>query len=259
MGTSNLQHIPYMAELFRLVEPQKILDIGVGFGRWGIVAHEFLDVWYDKVNPLDWTLKIDGIEAFEPNIQDYHKHFYNNIFLGDAKEKIYELDDDYDLMIFGDVLEHFTKEDGELLLQIGLKKSRYVIVAVPLGENWEQDEIYGNIYEKHLASWYVDEFRLFHCVEGKLFKDYIDRTHGVFLLSIDNMSIPNDYIFDYYSFPNSQREQELLEMKNSNCQYEQELLEIKNSKTWKMIESLKANYFINKIFSRLLSRIMKEQ
>ena len=177
MGSSNWQHIPYMVELFRLIEPKKILDIGVGFGRWGIVAREFLDVWYGRVHPTDWALRIDGVEAFEPNINDYQKHFYTNIFLGDAKQKIIDLDDDYDLIIFGDVLEHFTKEDGKNLLETALKKSRYVIVAVPLGENWEQDEMYGNIYERHLASWYMDDFKSFYCVQGKLFKDFDNRPH----------------------------------------------------------------------------------
>jgi hypothetical protein len=243
MGSSNWQHIPYMVELFRIIEPKKILDIGVGFGRWGIVAREFLDVWYGKVHPSDWSLIIDGIEAFEANIQDYQKHFYTNIFLGDAKEKIYDLDDDYDLIIFGDVLEHFTKEDGENLLKISLKKSRYVIVAVPIGENWEQDEMYGNIYERHLASWYVDEFKSFHCTQGKLFRDFIDRPHGVFLLSLNSPSIASDYIFDYYDSATSQ------------CQ--QELLEIKKSRTWKVIEILKSNYLLKAIFGKILSFIIK--
>ncbi|WP_016953212.1 methyltransferase domain-containing protein [Anabaena sp. PCC 7108] len=243
MGTSNWQHIPYMVEIFRLVEPQKILDIGVGFGRWGIVAREFLDVWYGKVHPVNWTLRIDGIEAFEPNIEDYQKYFYTNIFLGDAKEKIYDLDDDYDLIIFGDVLEHFTKEDGENLLKISLKKSRYVVVAVPLDEDWEQDEMYENLYEKHLAAWYADDFKSFHCVQGKLFRDYINRSHGVFLLSLNSSSIPNDYIFDYYD--------------STNSQWQQELLEIKKSRTWKIIKLLKSNYFLKGIFSKLLSVITK--
>jgi hypothetical protein len=166
-----------------------------------------------------------------------------NILLGDAKEKIYDLDDDYDLIIFGDVLEHFTKEDGENLLKISLKKSRYVIVAVPIGENWEQDEMYGNIYERHLASWYVDEFKSFHCTQGKLFRDFIDRPHGVFLLSLNSPSIASDYIFDYYDSATSQ------------CQ--QELLEIKKSRTWKVIEILKSNYLLKAIFGKILSFIIK--
>ena len=35
MGTSNWENIPYCIVIIRKVNPRKVLDVGVGFGRWG--------------------------------------------------------------------------------------------------------------------------------------------------------------------------------------------------------------------------------
>jgi len=45
MPTSNWQNISYNIDLIRKIKPQSILDVGVGFGRWGILLREFLELW----------------------------------------------------------------------------------------------------------------------------------------------------------------------------------------------------------------------
>lgn len=44
MGTSNWQHISDCIEIIRDINPKTILDVGTGFGRWGILSREFLEV-----------------------------------------------------------------------------------------------------------------------------------------------------------------------------------------------------------------------
>jgi|LGOV01.1.fsa_nt_gb SAM-dependent methyltransferase len=180
MATSNWQHIPYCVELFRKFEPKSILDIGVGFGRWGILAREFLDVWYGRSTPEQWKLRVDGIEAFEPLISDYHYTFYNRIHIGDAFDVLPKMGE-FDLVILGDVLEHFSPDRAMLVLQRCKIIGKLVLLAIPLGEDWHQDETDGNPYERHLSFWTEDQLTTPDLCQKKIFQDFSERPFGVFL------------------------------------------------------------------------------
>jgi SAM-dependent methyltransferase len=192
MGTSNWQNISYCIELIRRMNPQRILDVGVGFGRWGILSREFLEVWNQKIYSKDWDLQIDGIEIFEPNIEEYHKYFYSNIFKADAASFVKNIKDNYDLIIIGDMLEHLEKEKGLEFLSDCLCKTKYLLLNIPIGGKWEQDELYGNKYERHLSTWKLRDFKPFNIITKKFFRDYIYRRFAVLILSYKENDLPPD-------------------------------------------------------------------
>lgn len=99
MGTSNWQHIPFCVEVLMRIEPRRVLDVGVGFGRWGIIVREFCDVWFGRVLPEQWSVYVEGIEAFAPSISSYHSSFYNKIWVGDAVEVFSRIDKSWDVVI----------------------------------------------------------------------------------------------------------------------------------------------------------------
>jgi hypothetical protein len=96
-----------------------------------MIVREFCDVWFSRVFKDQWLVHLEGIEAFPKSITDYHRHFYNEIHLGDAAEVIPTLDGPWSVTIYGDVLEHFTKEKAHELLNLSLDRSDYVIVSTP--------------------------------------------------------------------------------------------------------------------------------
>ncbi len=183
MGTSNWQQIPFCIDALMKMEPHRVLDVGVGFGRWGMIVREFCDVWFSRVFRDDWKVELEGIEAFPRSITDYHRAFYNRIHLGDAAEVIPTLPGPWSVTIYGDVLEHFTPEKARELLNFSLDHSEYVIVNIPIGEEHPQGEAYGNVYERHLSSWHAHDFVPFGLVRQLLLKDYIGRDYGSFILS----------------------------------------------------------------------------
>ncbi|WP_136605788.1 class I SAM-dependent methyltransferase [Paenibacillus dokdonensis] len=184
MGTSNWQNLSYCVELIRQVAPGRILDVGVGFGRWGMICREFLDVWQGRVFREQWTTTIEGIEVFERSIDVYHDCFYNHIYHVDAYEFIVRQQNlmGYDLVILGDVLEHFTKQDAGELLRSCLEISRYVLLNIPIGDDWPQGSEYGNDYEIHRSEWTEAEFDVYPIVAKQMFKDYIQRDFATLLL-----------------------------------------------------------------------------
>ena len=159
MGTSNWQNIPFCVDALMKMEPARVLDIGVGFGRWGIMIREFCEVWFNKVHAKDWEIDIQGIEAFEPNIEDHQRLFYSKIHIGDAADVLPGLDGRFDVILYGDVLEHFKRDVALKMLETSLDRAHYVMVNIPLGEEWEQEEMYGNPYEAHLSEWTPEDFR----------------------------------------------------------------------------------------------------
>lgn len=183
MGTSNWQNVPFCIEALMKIAPARVLDVGVGFGRWGMIVREFCDVWFGRVSPEAWSVDVAGIEAFPKNITPYHEQFYSRVHLGDAADFLRRTDETFDVIIFGDVLEHFRKDVGSELLRRSLDLATYTLVNIPLGEEWHQDETYENPYERHLASWELDDFASLPIVRKALFTDFALRPFASVILS----------------------------------------------------------------------------
>lgn len=184
MGTSNWQNIPYCVEILMKIAPKRVLDVGVGFGRWGMIVREFCDVWFQRVFPDQWGVHLEGIEAFPKSISDYHRAFYNRIHIGDAADLVGRQPGPWDVTIYGDVLEHFTKPVALRLIETSLAHSAYVLLNIPLGEEHPQEDAYGNEYERHRSSWEAEEFAAFPLIRKAFFHDYCGRRFGTFCFSM---------------------------------------------------------------------------
>ena len=93
----------------------------------------------------DW-LEMDACEVFAPNITKYNlSEKYRKVYLSDIKDFKYGM---YDLVIFGDVIEHMTVEAAQSVLEYAKQHSKMVIVAVPY--RYKQDALYGNPFERHI-------------------------------------------------------------------------------------------------------------
>lgn len=188
MGTSNWQNLSYCVDILKKIKPKSILDIGVGFGRWGITNREFLEIWDGNLKKEDWKTEIHGIEAFKENIECYHYYFYDKIFNMDAKDYVLNCERNYDLIIYGDVLEHFEKQEAIQLLNKSVKISKYVLINIPIGSTWEQDELYDNPYEKHKSEWQIEDFSMYPIIRKRAFVDYLGRDFCSILLSAETIA-----------------------------------------------------------------------
>src|SRR5580765_7944388 len=120
MPSSRPSTIPVVINLLRQLQPQSILDVGVGFGKWGHLFREYTDILESERDPEryrreNWQVKIDGIEGFDAYLTDMHRYLYNTLYTGDALEVIKKVGN-YDLVFLGDIIEHFDKEKGFELL-----------------------------------------------------------------------------------------------------------------------------------------------
>ena len=110
------------------------LDVGACDGKW----QKLLGDW----------LVMDAVEAYQPNIENYRlAQKYRKVFWKDVAKLEYG---DYDLIIFGDVLEHMTVGKAQKVLEYAKPRCKDMIIGVPW--LWSQDAIYGNPYEVHIQN-----------------------------------------------------------------------------------------------------------
>lgn len=193
MGTSNWQNISYNIEIVRKLDPLTILDAGIGFGRWGILFREFLEIWDDSRYDGNWKRKIDGVEIYPGYIKDYHRYFYDEIIIGDVIEYLEKTEKQYDLINLGDIIEHFDKPDGIRLIELAMKKGRHVLINVPIGKYWQQDGTRENPYEAHKSIWYNNDFTSYKYHIIKCFRDNVMRDYSVVLLSREKICFTKKY------------------------------------------------------------------
>lgn len=196
MPSSRAEIIPHVINIVVSREPQSILDVGIGFGKYGFLFREYAEVWTDvesgkRVNPRNWKIRIDGIEIWKKYISRVQRSVYDHIFIGDA---LTVLDDgpgafevlcrkapglqadslprrlnSYDVIFCGDMIEHLTKPDGHRLLGLMVHRAKDAVVVVTPsyhkigGEEGErshggQKKSHGNPYETHLSHWTRSDF-----------------------------------------------------------------------------------------------------
>ncbi len=157
MPTSHPQQINEVMELIISTNPQSMLDVGIGFGKYGFLSREYLELWDGRESYNDWKRQIDGVEIFEEYITPIQKQIYSQIFVGNALDIVPDLKTKYDLILLMDVIEHFTKEDGEKLLRDCMKVGRNVIISTPK-DIGSQGDAFDNHYESHISQWRDEDF-----------------------------------------------------------------------------------------------------
>lgn len=122
----------------------RVLDVGAGAG-----------IWADLLRSRGVRREnLDAVEIFEPYIERFGlRQKYGKIYLGDFKELAIP-HSHYNVVILGDVLEHFEMEDAlvvwEKARQIAGPKG-VVLLSTPIID-FPQGEEEGNIHEAHLSA-----------------------------------------------------------------------------------------------------------
>jgi len=156
MPSSQIENISTITGWIAALDPCSILDVGVGFGKYGVLTREYTDVRHGRYKKDDWSVVIDGIEIFEPYFNPVWQ-VYNRVYCQDALALLPHLKN-YELVLLGDVIEHFRKKEGRRLLDACMRMATLaVIVSTPLGP-YPQGALCGNEHERHLSEWTPRDF-----------------------------------------------------------------------------------------------------
>lgn len=116
----------------------RVLDVGAGIGTYSKLLRnksKFKEFW-------------EAVEIWTPYIEEYHlMDMYNSVHIQDIR--LFEWTTKYDLVIFGDVLEHMHKINAEITVEKAMQNSRFILISIPLGIN-VQGAWGGNPFEVHV-------------------------------------------------------------------------------------------------------------
>ena len=162
MPSSRPNHIPTVLGVVGQLKPTSILDVGIGFGKWGHLFREYTEIVHAESDPgryrrENWKVRIDGVEGFQSYITPMHEYLYDHLYVGDMREEVPRLGV-YDLIFLGDVIEHVTKADGLELLRACLDRAVKAVLVTTPATFVEQGAVCDNQLERHRSSWAASDF-----------------------------------------------------------------------------------------------------
>jgi len=190
MPSSRPNTIPIVIHLLRQFQPKSVLDVGIGFGKWGHLFREYTDINEAERDPAryqrkNWRVRIDGIEGHAAYLTPMHRFLYNTIHVGDACPLMKHLSR-YDLIFMGDVIEHLEKVAGLRLFRDAVAKAKKgLIVSTPKYETG-QSGLCGNELERHRSLWSARDFEPF----GRVIVRTVDRATLLAVLVKPGIPIP---------------------------------------------------------------------
>lgn len=178
MPTSHHSQISKIMDAIIAVKPRSILDIGAGFGKYGVLCREYMEFWDGREQYRKFKCRIDAVEAFKKYITPVHEYVYDNIHIGDISEVVGSLKINYDLVLMIDVLEHITKSETWMFFNNLLRNNRGVLISTPRNPS-KQGAAFNNPYEEHVSSWTRKSLKDLAILSSKECYFISDNTHQI--------------------------------------------------------------------------------
>jgi len=136
MGTSHPESRPWSINKILSTNPEVVLDVGAGSGTY-----------HDALKDSGYTGHIDALEIWQPYVNKFGlEKKYRKVYTEDVRMFS---DFNYDVVIFGDILEHMTKEQALSVWDKVSSQANYALIAIPI-IHYHQGELDGNPYEEHV-------------------------------------------------------------------------------------------------------------
>lgn len=188
MGTSYVNQIPVIVHVVQQLRPRRILDVGKGFGKYGMLLHEYVGL--DPAARIDPARKlreqsrisIDAVEV-DPDLMLPHlDHAYDRIHRG-AIEELYRDLPRYDLVLMADVIEHVDKPAGVEVLRHFVASGAVVVVSTPIA--FFRQSLHQSRHEEHVSHWTERDFRAL----GRVSTQYVG-PGAVYVLTRQECRVP---------------------------------------------------------------------
>lgn len=149
------------------LSPKYILDVGPGVGT-------YVNLLRPLLADSHWT----GLEIYEPYVTRYGlTHKYDALLVGDVRSYAWKVN--WDLVIFGDVLEHVRLVEAMAAWWAALRRSKHVLASVPI-VSYPQGAYAGNINECHRVTY---DHNLVMAVFPRIEQYWTGKQIGVYLAS----------------------------------------------------------------------------
>lgn len=200
MPTCDFNIIPKMLSWLVDIQPKTVLDLGCGFGKWGMLVKEYVGLDTDE-KVKKWTetgkigVRVEGVEIFGGYIKGLQESIYDEVYVMDVFEFVSKSKRRYDCIVMVDSLEHLSKAKGRVLLSRCIARSDTMLISVPMGCMFREEFDKLNPREEHLSGWVLDDFRMYNVVDF----EYVTQSRNQrkqLLVRIDGSSDRNNKLLD---------------------------------------------------------------
>lgn len=145
MPFSDASNTGFVSQFLRLIQPKVILDVGAGAGKYGVLVRQICP-----------SARRVAIEVWHPYVDRFGlRDIYDEVIVQDVKA--FELHTNFDVVFFGDVLEHMAKADAIATWERFSTATRYGVISIPIVP-YPQGAAEGNPYEVHVVdNWTHDD------------------------------------------------------------------------------------------------------
>jgi len=148
---------------------QCILDVGIGWGKYGLLCREYLSGYDAMKNEEDWKLQLDGVEVCHQYIKTYIRTLYTHVWPLDIREFCDKPETwihpwAWDMILMIDILEHIPKEDGHKVLNVLKQYSRWILISTPTVLVPQNIKLYHE-QEQHVCVWSLEDFESYNMDE----------------------------------------------------------------------------------------------
>ncbi len=146
-------------EVLNFLQLGNLLDIGAGAGKYG-----------ELVKNLNIGIKTVALEMEKDYIEKFKlKNIYDEVWNISANElmKPNYYENNFDIILMGDVIEHMKKSEGIDLINFLIYRSKWIIIKFP--HKYLQNSVEGYNSEAHLSVWSEKDFESFE--RTKIYKE----------------------------------------------------------------------------------------
>ena len=131
--------------ILEITQPQKVLDVGAGQGKYGKLIRQF-DLASTRVTAVECDPALQASLLAEGG--------YADVWPITAQQLLDRPSETYDMVIMGDVIEHLKHSDGRDLLEFLNYRATFIMIVTP--ECMPMN--LGVFYEGHNSLWRPDSF-----------------------------------------------------------------------------------------------------
>jgi SAM-dependent methyltransferase len=121
--------LPFCLEAIDDVGPTRVLDLDLGFGRWGMLIREIRDDAAGRVHRENWRTHIEAATPEAHAVEEYHHFFYDWIHTGDPGALLTGKAGRWNLVVLGEA-------PAAEVVTAALDHADYVLVVTPLSNGW---------------------------------------------------------------------------------------------------------------------------
>jgi hypothetical protein len=162
VASSFVDQVPIIVFLLLKLNPKTVLDVGKGFGKYGLLLHEYVGIDSTKRPDPSKTLSeqsrvtVDAVEVNQNYLWPHISQFYRHVYVGRVQDLCNSLPS-YDVVLMADVIEHIEKAAARQVVEYFLAQGSTVVVSTP--RHFFQQDLYESPDEHHVSFWTLGDFQ----------------------------------------------------------------------------------------------------